>query len=128
VIKVVGKMNLRLVIKYYLTHGSSLVSLEHSNIITLILKSTKYKLIDGALMRKNYDNMFLRFLENMDADKVLDQSHDGLVGRHFGRETTAHTILRVGYYWPMLFRYEYPYSRKCKLFQTSTGKENKHAM
>jgi hypothetical protein len=60
-------------------------------------------LIDGALFRKNYDNMFLRCLEKPDADKVLanfmmDQPEDILVEKQLPTR-----FLRVGYYWPTLF-------------------------
>jgi hypothetical protein len=71
------------------------------------------------LFRKNYDNVFLRCLEKYDADKVLAQLHDGPAGGHFGGETTTHKILRVGYFWPTLFRDAYAYARKCKLCQTT---------
>ena len=30
--------------------------------------------------------------------------HDGPTGGHFSRDTTAHKILRAGYYWPTLFK------------------------
>ena len=46
---------------------------------------------------------------------------------HFGRETTAHKILRAGYYWPTLFRDSYAFVRKCQECQLATGRVKKPA-
>jgi hypothetical protein len=69
----------------------------------------------------------LKCLENDDVDKVLSELHDGLVGGNFRGDTTTHKILRVGYYWPTLFKYSHAYARKCHECQKSVGKEKKHA-
>ena len=36
--------------------------------------------------------------------KVLIDLHDEPVGGNFSKDTTAHKILRAGYYWPTLFK------------------------
>ena len=51
----------------------------------LRLNSTSYKIIDGFLFRKNYDGVFMRFLEQEDASKVVKELHDGPTGGHFFR-------------------------------------------
>ena len=51
--------------------------------------------------------------------------HFGPTGGHFGGETTVHKMLRVGYYWPTLFRDSYAYARKCQYFQTTAGRVKK---
>eukprot|EP00253_Pinus_taeda_P005222 PITA_05222 len=71
----------------------------------LRLKSNQYHLANDTLYRKNYDGVWLRCLEKDDADHALKEMHDGLAGGHYGGETTAHKILRAGYYWPTVFRY-----------------------
>jgi len=53
----------------------------------------------------NYDRLLLRCLEKEDVEKVLREIHDGPLGVNFVGETTAHKILRVGYYWTNLFKY-----------------------
>jgi hypothetical protein len=57
---------------------------------TLILKSAHYHLINGIIFRRNYDNVLLRCLEKYDAERVLQELHDGPVGGHFGGDTTTH--------------------------------------
>jgi hypothetical protein len=73
----------------------------------------------------NYYGVILRFLEREYADKVLKQLHDGPAGEHFAGNTTAHKILRDGYYWPTLFRDAHTYARNYKTFQISAGREKR---
>jgi hypothetical protein len=63
--------------KYYLTHGLNPPYLDPKKKRDLRLKSAQYQLIHGILCRKNYDGIFLRFLEKRDVEKVLSKLHDG---------------------------------------------------
>ena len=58
---------------------------------------------------------------------ILKELHFGLSGGHFGGETTAHKILRAGYYWPTLFRDSYAFVRKCQECQLAAGRVKKYA-
>ena len=83
----------------------------------LRLKSASYQLVEGVLFRNNYDGVLLRFLEKEDAKKVMAELHDGPAGGHYSGDTTAHKILRAGYYWPTLFKDAHAHVRKCDIFQ-----------
>ena len=91
----------------------------------LRLKLARYQLISGIFFRRNFDNVLLRCLEKEEALKVLSSLHEGPLGGHFGAEVIAHKILRVGYYWPTLFRDAYAHVRKCEEFQKSASKEKR---
>ena len=71
---------------------------------------------------KNYDGVFLRFLEQEDASKVVKELHDGPIGGHFLGDTNAHKILRAGYFWPTLFKYAHAYVRKCDTCHIKGGR------
>ena len=73
----------------------------------------------------NYDSVILRCLEKSEAKKVLQELHDGPAGRHYVGDTTAHKILRTGYYWLTLFKDAHNYVRKCQIFQTIVERQNK---
>jgi hypothetical protein len=90
-----------------------------------MLKSAQYRLINLVLFHVNYDRVLLRCLECEDVDKVLKELHDGPAGGNFAGNTTAHKILRVGYYWPTLFRDAHTYARNCKTCQMSVGREKR---
>jgi len=91
----------------------------------LRLKSNQYQLVDDVLFRKSYDLVLSRCLEKPEAERVMQEIHDGPAGGHFGGNTTTHKILHVGYYWPTLFKYAHDYARKCKICQTAAGREKK---
>jgi hypothetical protein len=70
----------------------------------------------------------LRCHEHEYEDKVLKELHDGFVGGHFVGNTTTHKILRAGYYWPTLFKDSHTYTRNCKTYQITIGREKKAAI
>ena len=110
-------------IKYYLTHGSSPNHLDARKKQDLRLKSTQYQLIDSVLFWMNYDKVLLRCLEKDDVEHILIELHDGPAGSHFNEDTTAHKILRAGYYWPTLFKGAHAHARKCQICQVNAGRE-----
>eukprot|EP00253_Pinus_taeda_P009102 PITA_09102 len=64
---------------------------------------------------------------NQEAQKVLQELHDGPAGGHFRADTTAHKVIHARYYWPTLFRDAHEYVRKCPSCQTSSGRLKKSA-
>jgi hypothetical protein len=48
--------------------------------------------------QENYDGVLLKCLEKTEAERVLNELHDGPTGGHFGGDTIAHNVLHVGYY------------------------------
>jgi len=77
------------------------------------------------LFRQNYDYVLLRCLEKSDTDTVLIDLYDGIAGGNFSRDIISHKILQAGYYWTTLLKDAHTYVRKCKVFQTSVGREKK---
>jgi hypothetical protein len=63
--------------------------------------------------RRNFDGMLLRCIDSMKSQKVLVKFHEGNCGGHFAPPTTTHRIMRVGYYWPTIFKDSYAMIRKC---------------
>ena len=66
-----------------------------------------------CFFRKNADGVLLRCLEKEESDLVLIQLHDGPAGGHFGGDTTAHKVLRAGYFLPTLFKDAHSFVRRC---------------
>eukprot|EP00253_Pinus_taeda_P019733 PITA_19733 len=83
--------------------------------------------LQSSTLRQNYDFVLLRCLEKPETQRVLRELHDGPVGGHFGSDTTAHKVIHAGYYWPTLFKDAHEYVRKCRNFQTSSGRQKKSA-
>eukprot|EP00253_Pinus_taeda_P028458 PITA_28458 len=112
---------------FYLKNGHAPPNLSYKNKRVIRLKSKNSVIIDDVLFRQNYDSVLLRCLEKPEAQKVLQELHDGLAGGHFGADTTAHKIIHVGYYWPTLFIDTHGYVRKCQSCQLSSGRQRKPA-
>eukprot|EP00253_Pinus_taeda_P009901 PITA_09901 len=93
----------------------------------LIQKELGEKRANWVTASRNYDSILLRCLEKTEAQKVLQELHDGPPGGHFGADTTSHKIIHTGYYWPTLFRDTHEYVRKCLNCQTSSGRQRKPA-
>ena len=66
-------------------------------------------------------------LKKDNAEHSLIELHDGPKGVHFTGETTAHKVLRAGYYWPTLFRYAHAHACKCEICQVNAGREKRLA-
>ena len=84
-------------------------------------------MIDGVLFRQKCDKALIRCLEKNDFGHILTELHDGPIGGHFSGETTAHKVLREGYYWPTLFKDAHAHARKCQICQVNAGREIRHA-
>eukprot|EP00253_Pinus_taeda_P010837 PITA_10837 len=89
---------------FYLKNGHAPPHLSYKSKRAIRLKEKTFSLIDDVLFKKNYDSILLRCLEKTEAQKVLQELHDGRGGGHFGADTTAHKIIHARYYWPTLFR------------------------
>ena len=112
---------------FYFKNGYDPSNVSYENKRALRSNATKYEIINNVLFRKNYDSILLRCLEKTKAKKVLQELDDAPAGGHFGGNTTAHKIIHAGYYWPSFFKDSYDYVRKCKIFQTSSGRQRKPA-
>jgi hypothetical protein len=114
-------------IRHYLQHGSTPHHLDPAKRRALRLKSASFHLVNGILFRQNFDGVLMRCLEKDEAEKVLLELHAGEAGGHFGGDTTAHKVLRAGYYWPTLFRDAHALCQKCIICQKASGRLQKPA-
>jgi hypothetical protein len=114
-------------IRFCLEHGSAPRHLDPAKRRALRLKSASFHLVNGILFHQNFDSVLMRCLEKDEAERVLLELHAGEVDGHFSGDTTAHKVLRDGYYWPTLFRYAHALCRKCIICQKASGRLQKPA-
>jgi hypothetical protein len=67
-------------------------------------QSIQYIILSDTLYRCGIDSIFQRCLTYDEAEKALNDCHFGSCGGHMSGHATAQKILRVGYYWPSLFK------------------------
>jgi hypothetical protein len=113
---------------FYLRSGQFLISMTPKERRALKMKSNQYVLIEKILFRRNYDGMLLRCVDEIKAQELIIEFHERICGGHFAPTTTAHTIIRTGYYWPSIFKDSYAMVRKCLSCQKFSGKMKRYAM
>jgi hypothetical protein len=114
-------------IRFCLEHGSAPRHHDPTQRRALRLKSASFHLVNGILFRHNFDGVLMRCLEKDEEEKVFLELHAGEAGGHFSGDTTAHKVLRSGYYWPTIFRDGHALCCKCIICQKASGRLQKPA-
>ena len=63
------------------------------------MMATQYILCGGQLYRRSYDGIHLHCLKKEEAERVMEEVHQGICGPHMKGRMLAKKILRIGYYW-----------------------------
>eukprot|EP00253_Pinus_taeda_P011702 PITA_11702 len=63
-----------------------------------------YHIVGDTLYRLGVDSILRRCLTFEEAERVLNDCHSGACGGHMPGYATAQKILRVGYFWPSIFK------------------------
>jgi len=80
---------------------------------TIKLRVAKYCIHENMLYWRDPSGVILRFLDKEQSMEVIQQFHSSLCGGHHYWKTTAHKILRAGYYWPTLFANGFSFVKSC---------------
>jgi hypothetical protein len=113
---------------FYLKSGQFPIGMSSKERRALKMKENQYVLVVEVLFQRNFDGMLLRCIDSTKSQKVLEEFHEGVCGGHFSPTTTAHRIMRVGYYWPTIFKDSYSMIRKCISCQKFSGKMKRATM
>eukprot|EP00253_Pinus_taeda_P022517 PITA_22517 len=110
--------------RHYITSYTTFVNTDHSAIKYLMNKLvtnarvTKWLLLlqefDITIVnRPGLDHEIRRCIREDEVYDILKACHDRPCGGHFADKRTAHKVLRMGYYWPSLFKDAKEYVRAC---------------
>jgi hypothetical protein len=81
---------------------------------SLQLRAAKYCLWQGRLVWRNREGAILRCVDLEGSKELLKELHSRVCGGHFSARTTAHKIMRAGYYWPTLFKDAHSFVQACE--------------
>eukprot|EP00253_Pinus_taeda_P009896 PITA_09896 len=101
----------------YLVAGKLPSHLSYREKRRIVQQSAKYSWISGCLFYTGLDQEIRRCIREDEVHDILKACHDGPCGGHFADKRTAHKILRMGYYWPSLFKDAKKYVRACDSYQ-----------
>ena len=71
----------------------------------LCLHAKNYLIIGDTLYRRGVDSILRQCITHEEAEIVLNDSHSGARGGNLSGLAMAQKILRVGYFWPMIFKF-----------------------
>eukprot|EP00253_Pinus_taeda_P035267 PITA_35267 len=109
---------IKFLLKLEIPPGSSI-----SQARTIKLRAAKYYINENLLYWRDPSGMLLRCLDKEQSMEVMQQFHSSMCGGHHYWKTTAHKILRVGYYWPSLFSDVFAFVKSCDRCQRFEGKQ-----
>ena len=84
--------------------------------------STKFFLSTGVLYKRNHESVLLRCVDKVEAEKIMNELHEGTFGTHSSGHAMVNKIIRVGYYWSTMEAYFYQHSRTCHKCQIYANK------
>jgi hypothetical protein len=79
----------------------------------LTIKAKSYVMKEGKMYRLGENNRLHRCLTTLEAQIVLKELHERMVGRHFATNITAKKILDASYWWPTLFKDIHEFCKIC---------------
>eukprot|EP00253_Pinus_taeda_P002601 PITA_02601 len=88
-------------------------SITQSQARTIKLRAAKYCINENLLYWRDPSGILLRCLDKEQAIEVMQQFRSSMCGGHHYWKSTAHKILRVGYYWPSLFSDVFSFFKPC---------------
>ena len=89
-------------------------------------QAKNYLVLNDTLYRRGVDTILRRCLTFDEAERVLNDCHAGACSGHLLSIDTAQKILRVGYYWPTLFKDCIAAVQKCHPYEIFTKKMRAH--
>ncbi|VFR03423.1 unnamed protein product [Cuscuta campestris] len=80
-------------------------------------RAPSYTLECGRLYKRSYNGTLLRCLRTGEAQKLMEEIHEGICSAHQGAFTMSRKVTLQGYFWPTIIRDCAEYVRKCKVCQ-----------
>lgn len=102
---------------YYLRNMKCLDNMDDKKKRTLKLQVIKYVIVKCKLYRQNLDCILLKCVDENQAKVLLNEMHEGVSGGHYMGKTTTQKVLRVGFWWPTIFKDAERLVRRCDACQ-----------
>ncbi|KAM6555169.1 hypothetical protein CsatB_015931 [Cannabis sativa] len=83
-------------------------------------KATRYLIIDGVMYRRGYSMPLLRCVHQDQAQRLMEEVHEGFCGNHAGGQSLSKKVLRQGFFWPTMIEDSMEYVRRTTE-RTATG-------
>jgi hypothetical protein len=64
----------------------------------LKVRATRFILQQGVLYKRGFSLLYLRCLDKVEAEYVMEEVHEGICGNHSGERSLGHKLVRAKYY------------------------------
>ncbi|XP_071688947.1 uncharacterized protein [Rutidosis leptorrhynchoides] len=81
------------------------------------IRSPMYTIENDTLYCKSYNGPLMRCVGPAEAEMIMKEVHSGFCAFHSGYKTIASKIMRLGYFWPTLYRDVAKIMKRCKSCQ-----------
>ncbi len=85
-----------------------------------------FTLKEGTMYKMGQNNKMRRCLTTSNAQIILKELHEGVVGGHFAADITTKKILDAHYWWPTLFKDIHEFQKNCDNYQKIGGLKTKN--
>ena len=82
----------------------------------------RFLLDEEVLYKKGKDQVLLRCVNSSEANRIVEEIHEGVCGTHANGHKMAGQVIRAGYYWLTLERDCIQYAQKCHKCQIYSDK------
>ncbi len=82
-----------------------------------MIKARPYTLYDGHLHKLGLDGVLRHYLTPIEASKVLEEFHEGLVAGHYGNNTIKKKIMSTSYWWLIIHKDAIDLCQRCDIYQ-----------
>lgn len=89
---------------------------------TLRKVSARFFLNGDVLYKRNHDSVLHICMDIHEAERIIEEIHEGSFGTHLGGHTMAKKILRAGYYWMAMETDYHLHARMCHKCQIYADK------
>ena len=89
---------------YYLKHMEAAPHLTENEKRSMKLQAIRYIIVKHSLWWRNFEGIVLKCVDQEKTQEIFNEMHIGVCGGHYMTKTTAHKVMRVGFWWPSLFK------------------------
>nr|GEW03745.1 reverse transcriptase domain-containing protein [Tanacetum cinerariifolium] len=86
----------------YLKEG--ILPLDEKEARKLRFKARQYELMEGILYKRSFLTPWLRCMGPLQAEYVMKEIHDGSCSLHAGPSSVVAKAIRLGYFWPTMYK------------------------
>ncbi|XP_027368366.1 uncharacterized protein LOC113874337 [Abrus precatorius] len=111
-------------IKSYLKNQEYPLNATDNDKRTLRRLAMSFFLNGEVLYKRNHDMVLLRYVDDSEAQKIMEEIHEGSFGTYANGHAMAKKILRAGYYWLAMETDYFQHAKTCHKCQTYADNVN----